>query len=140
MVIDRIVESLSCILFSAGFSLFPAWSNSEAAHIIASFYFTQASSGRALQGREYYDAHEKRRAATTDSAGKLAARELVERSLTKAIKGLSSTNAKLLIDTYGSIRALSKASVDDLCALKGIGKKKAMSIRNMFTSPFSKDD
>ena len=59
-----------------------------------------------------------------------------QRFLVEGLPHVSSVIAKRLLVHFGSIRALAGASVEDLCAVKGVGKGIAEEIVRVFREEF----
>lgn len=54
-----------------------------------------------------------------------------------AVPGITAENAKLLLEKFGSLRAVLDASESSLAKIKGIGAKKAKAIAEIFSVPAS---
>ena len=60
--------------------------------------------------------------------------ELIAIVLRTGMKGLSAVHiAEQLLQTFGSLENLARASLDDLCQVKGIGRDKAIALKGAFT-------
>ena len=67
-------------------------------------------------------------------ADALSNAELIAILLRTGLKGVNVVEiGKQLIQKHGSLQALAQASLDDLCAIKGIGKDKAVTLVAAFT-------
>ena len=62
-------------------------------------------------------------------ADALSNAELIAILLRTGLKGMNAVEVgKLLFNKFGSLQALARASVDDLCSVKGIGRDKAVTL------------
>src|SRR3954465_4750312 len=89
---------------------------------------------RALLIREMPDAERPRERLMERGADALKNSELIAILLRTGLKGVSAIQvAEQLLQLFGTLDTLSRASLAELCKVKGIGRDKAIALKSAFT-------
>lgn len=133
----HILRELNMYCYNAGWTLILAYSVEEAAEYLESFKLTERKVGEIVSEaakkvtkpppKTVVDlAVDKDKKAMCDAAVNLLA----------SIRSISRTDAQRLIGTFGSLRNIAEASVDQLSLCPGLGEQKAKRLYDTLRDPF----
>lgn len=100
----------------------------------ACFVVKQASMSAALKIKDQPASERPRERLAAKGPGALTDAELIAILLRTGLRGANAVEiGAQLLKKFGSLQALARASVDDLCKVKGIGRDKAVTLLAAFT-------
>jgi Fanconi anemia group M protein len=118
---NAIYGALASLVTDYGIPIISTKNEIETAGLLASIAKREISEGRSIGVR-------------TDK-GSMSWEEK-QRFVIEGLPGVSAVLARRLLDHFGSVKAVMSASIEDLCQVKGVGKKIAEGIQELLTSPY----
>lgn len=112
------LQELNRIAFMHEYTLIQAWSNIECARYIETFKAYEGKSTASIQER-----------VESEFLPKVT-------SILTTVRSVNRTDAVTLLDMFGSLRGISRASQEDLLHCPGVGDKKGQRIYEAFHEPF----
>lgn len=112
------LQELNRIAFMHEYTLIQAWSNIECARYIETFKAYEGKSAASIQER-----------VENEFLPKVT-------GILTTVRSVNRTDAVTLLDMFGSLRGISRASQEDLLQCPGVGDKKGQRIYEAFHEPF----